>query len=118
MNRRLVAWLALGAMALNALWPLLAHAAPRTFTASICSVNPAQSELARTDLPQPPTKLTAAHCPWCVSWSGFAAPVMALAWSFLLPVPEAAGFQASTSVPLGIGAVLDTAPPPRAPPLT
>jgi hypothetical protein len=120
MIRRLPAWLALVAMALNALWPMLVHATPRGITTEICSVNAtsvlAQPELFGADLPQMPVKRTAAHCPFCASWGGSAIPAIAVAWSFVLPVLEAAGFQASPPSPAIIFAVLDGPAPPRAPP--
>jgi len=120
MFRRVGAWLALVAMALNALWPMLAHASPRGFAAEMCVVNSvsalAQSEPPGRDLPQAPEKRTAAHCPFCANWEHSTLAAIVVAWSFLLPVAEAAvvrALPASASVSAG---VLDVAASPRAPP--
>jgi hypothetical protein len=121
MSRRLVAWLASIAIALNALWPLLAHAAPRGIATEICSVNAgavAQSGLFRTDLPPVPFKVTAAHCPFCASWAGTAMPAIAVAWSFLLPLLDAADVKPSTSIPVVSLSFVVLAASPRAPPLS
>lgn len=63
MKRRLSAWLAIAAMALNALWPLLAQAGPAEFALSWCSAVGAK---AGPVLPAPESpKLRAAQCPFC-----------------------------------------------------
>ncbi len=68
MNRRITAWLAILGMALNALWPLLANAAPQQFVGSICSVNGMRMAPA-VDPGKPaqpvPAKSFAPHCPFC-----------------------------------------------------
>ena len=63
MNRRITAWLAIAALALNALWPLLAQAGPAEFALSWCSAAGAK---AGPVLPAPESpKLRAAQCPFC-----------------------------------------------------
>ena len=67
MKRIFTTWLAILAMALNGLWPLLAHAAPKQFVAPVCSMvgtTAAQAADGGTPLPAP-VKLTAPHCPFC-----------------------------------------------------
>jgi hypothetical protein len=67
MTRRFSAWLAILGMVLNALWPLLAHAAPREFVAPICSmVGTTAAQVMEGGLPPPaPLKSVAPHCPFC-----------------------------------------------------
>ena len=73
MNRKFTAWLAILGVALNALWPLLAHAGPQEFVATICSANGTRS-VAVTDggakPPQvPPASSSLPHCPFCLGVS-------------------------------------------------
>ena len=64
--KRLTAWLAVAAMALNALWPLLAHAGPAEFSAPVCTTSAtAEFTSPAGTLPAPPAKLNAPHCPFC-----------------------------------------------------
>jgi len=65
-------------MALNGLWPLLAHAAPKQFVAPVCSmVGTTAAQAADGGMPMPaPAKLTAPHCPFC-SLGGDHSPVLA-----------------------------------------
>jgi hypothetical protein len=121
MIRRLGAWLALTAIALNALWPVLARATPHGIAAEICSVNPSalrQSDIGRDEQPLTPFKVAAAHCPLCVSSAGTPMPAVAVVFSFLLPLLDAAGFAPSSSSPAAASSVIVLAAPPRAPPLS
>ncbi len=70
-KRRFIAWLAILAMGLNGLWPLLATAAPVEFSAPICSMAGTTMAPDAYSLPaQPaPAKSPAPHCPFCTGGS-------------------------------------------------
>lgn len=72
MNRKFTAWLAILAIALNALWPLLANAAPKDFSGPICSMAGTKSVPSDFDgipgMPNP-GKSFSQHCPLCVGGS-------------------------------------------------
>jgi hypothetical protein len=110
------------AIALNALWPLIAHAGPRNFVAEICSVNQpsalGQPNTAVPDFPQAPEKLAAAHCPFCAAGSAAALPALAIACSFLLPLEAEPDFPALAPAAPVPNCVLHAAAPPRAPPIS
>ena len=59
MKRRFVAWLAVFGIAFNALWPLLANAAPVDLQMTICTTDKS-AQAAQLDLP---------HCPFCLGVS-------------------------------------------------
>jgi hypothetical protein len=71
---RAAAALALLGTALNALWPLLANAEPRTdvFSNEICSVNKSKPGSVAGRLPpvQPPASHQSLHCVFCASGIG------------------------------------------------
>jgi hypothetical protein len=68
---RRAAALALLGVALNALWPLLANAAPRAdfFATEICSVNGKApgAAVGKLPLPHPASKHPSLHCVFCAS---------------------------------------------------
>jgi hypothetical protein len=74
-TRRFAAWLAIVAMGLNGLWPLLANAAPVEFSAPICSMAGTTVAVDAGGIPvQPaPAKSPAPHCPYCGSSNHHAA---------------------------------------------
>jgi len=121
-NRRIVAWIAMLAITLNAMWPVMAHASPRTFTPEICSINPAgalaPSGSYGTDFPDAPGKLSATHCPLCAGWGNAAMAAAAVAWSFILPPLEAPRLPGPAVAPIVKSNVLDSSAHPRAPPLS
>ena len=68
-KRKFAAALAILAMVLNALWPLLAHAAPVQFSAPVCStVGTTAAPAGAGGLPvlPAPAKSFAPHCPFCL----------------------------------------------------
>lgn len=115
-TRRFAAWLALAAIALNGLWPLLANAAPRDFAAPICSMvgTTTAVDATGTPLPAAPAKSPAPHCPFCTTGSDYN-PGLATAETVAFAVPE------SMPQPLVSGFVPESsfvvlAAPPRGPP--
>ncbi len=66
MKLRIAAWLALMAMVLNGLWPLLAHAAPGGFVAPVCSTVGSPPPGADAPVGNNHGKPGAAHCPFCI----------------------------------------------------
>ena len=76
MSRKFVGWVAILGIALNALWPLLAHAAPadtREFAVPVCSTNGTYYTTASNDAPKPvktpPASSALPHCPFCLGVS-------------------------------------------------
>ncbi len=71
LTRRFAAWLAIVAMGLNGLWPLLANAAPLEFVAPVCSMVGTTVAVDAAGMPaQPaPAKSFAPHCPFCTTGS-------------------------------------------------
>jgi hypothetical protein len=69
-NRRFIAWIAIGLVAANTLWPLAATAAQRSdpLLAEICSVN-GKLRVDANGLPArpPAVKFQHAHCDFCTS---------------------------------------------------
>jgi hypothetical protein len=101
-KRKFAAALAILAMAFNALWPLLAHAAPAEFSVPLCSTvgaSPASAAASGLPLQPAPAKSFAPHCPFCPG-AGDHTPVLA-----------------STSAPLIVVAPPDFDPPFAAPPV-
>jgi hypothetical protein len=70
MKRRIVAWLAIFGIAFNALWPLLANAAPVDIQPTICTTNKT-SQAAQQQQPakQIPASSSLPHCPFCLGVS-------------------------------------------------
>ena len=91
MKRRLTAWLAIFGMVLNALWPLLATAAPREFVAPVCSMVGTTVAVDAAGMPaQPaPAKSPAPHCPFCTTGSDHN-PALATAQTIAFAPPVAA----------------------------
>lgn len=107
--KRLAGWLAILAMALQALWPLIAQARPATLV-SVCSAGGVthQIELPDGDSPR------AGHCPLCVIG---APPALASAPAPALRLPPAAAAPRDRA----FAVVLEAHPTPgqpRAPPLS
>ena len=116
LTRTFATWLAILAMGLNGLWPLLANAAPREFVAPLCSMVGTTMAVDASGMPaQPaPAKSPAAHCPFCSTGSDHhpaLAPAGVIAFA-----PPVAQFQRSIIVaePAASSVVLAAAP--RGPP--
>lgn len=77
MNRSCTAWLAIVALALNALWPLIANAGPVEFSVPVCTTGGSKVTPAGNGLPVSPTELKAPHCPFCGSAGGATAALVA-----------------------------------------
>jgi hypothetical protein len=103
-------------MVLNALWPLLANAAPTAFSAPICSMVGTQSTPATSGLPFSPApgKLSAPHCPFCLGVSD-QSPALApdLPISAVTPVSNVPPVRAELALPVSF---LHLAAHPRGPP--
>ena len=116
MNRSFATWLAILAMALNGLWPLLANAAPAEFSAPVCSMVGTMSAPDGYSMPAPtaPAKSPAPHCPFC-STSSDHNPALATVGVIAL-APPVAQFQRAIIVaePAASSVVLAAAP--RGPP--
>jgi hypothetical protein len=117
-SRRFAAWLAILAMAFNALWPLAANAKPSgAFDPSteICTSSGVKTFAGGKVLPQP---AESAHLPDC-SFCTLGADELALpaaAVSTALHVPQAADFQAAAAAlppaePFGYSPAHPRAPP-------
>ena len=76
MNRSLAAWFAIVAMALNALWPLLANAGPVEFSVPVCTAGGSMLTSPGSGLPVSPAELKAPHCPFCGSAGGATAALV------------------------------------------
>ena len=89
LTRRFAAWLAILAMGLNGLWPLLANAAPVEFVAPICSMVGTTVAVDAGGMPvEPaPAKSPAPHCPFCSTGSDHN-PALATAETIAFAVPE------------------------------
>ena len=77
MKRSLAAWFAIVAMALNALWPLIANAGPVEFSVPVCTTGGSKVTPAGNGLPVSPTELRAPHCPFCGGAGGAMAALAA-----------------------------------------
>ena len=113
-RRRIAAWLALAAMALNAAWPLLANAKPADPGAEICSATGLNH--AAGGAPAAPAKgVHSSHCNLCPFGAERGAAVSPVGQSLPLPLAESAPAFArgeTSFTPLS----LYPAAPPRAPP--
>jgi len=76
MSRKFVGWVAILGIAFNALWPLIAHAAPAgtyEFSVPVCSTNGTFYTTAANDVPKPvkapPANSALPHCPFCLGVS-------------------------------------------------
>lgn len=69
MKRRIVSWLAIFGIAFNALWPLLANAAPVDIQAAICTTNKASQAAQQAPAKQIPASSSLPHCPFCLGAS-------------------------------------------------
>lgn len=117
LTRRFAAWLAILAMGLNGLWPLLANAAPAEFVAPVCSMVGTAIAVDAAGMPaQPaPAKSLAPHCPFCSTGSDHN-PALATAETFAFAAPEpVARPQIAVISPKYSFVVL--AAPPRGPPV-
>jgi len=89
LTRTFAAWLAILAMGLNGLWPLLANAAPVEFVAPICSMvgTTAAADAGGMPMQPAPAKSPAPHCPFCSTGSDHN-PALATAEAIAFAVPE------------------------------
>ena len=69
MNRRIVTWFAILGIAFNALWPLVANAAPVDIQATICTTNKASQATQQQPAKQVPASSSLPHCPFCLGVS-------------------------------------------------
>ena len=113
-RRRIAAWLALAAMALNAAWPLLANAKPADPGAEICSATGLNH--AAGGAPAAPAKgVHSSHCNLCPFGAERGAAGSPVGQSLPLPLPESAPAFARGDSPLPPLSLYPAAPP-RAPP--
>jgi len=110
MRRRFPAWLALFAMALQALWPLAAQPAP-THSVQVCTTGGATYEV---ELPGAPAQPGHEHCALCVL--GADRPMAAPAAPAGLPVAPRSGAAAQPRAPAFVASGLILSARPRAPP--
>ncbi|NBR26807.1 MAG: DUF2946 domain-containing protein [Betaproteobacteria bacterium] len=116
LTRTFAAWLAILAMGLNGLWPLLANAAPAEFVAPICSMVGTTAAVDAGGMPmQPaPVKSPAPHCPFCSTGSDHN-PALATAEFVAFAAPESMP-QPLVSVFARQSSFVVLAAPPRGPP--
>jgi len=114
MQRRLLAWLAIFGIACNALWPLVANAAPVDIDATICSVG----KTAATAQPAPvkgiPASSSLPHCPFCLGVSD-STPGLAAA-PFVFYDPVVATLSAAIAGTFGAATFTHPSAAPRGPP--
>ena len=115
-TRRFAAWLAILAMGLNGLWPLLANAAPVEFVAPVCSMVGTTIAVDAGGMPaQPaPAKSPAPHCPYCSFGSDHSAALPGAVSVGFAP-PPALARPLALAVECFPSFVFPTAPP-RGPP--
>ena len=116
LTRTFATWLAILAMGLNGLWPLLANAAPREFVAPLCSMVGTTMAVDASGMPaQPaPAKSPAPHCPFC-STSSDHNPALATVGVIAL-APPVAQFQRAIIVAEPAASSVVLAASPRGPP--
>ena len=110
--KKLATWLAIGAMALQALWPLVAQARP-TVLVPICAAGGVTHYIELPGGDAPSGAPAAKHCPFCIVGSP---PVIASAPAAPFPAPA----EAATVEQRGVAASFDAREfpaRPRAPPL-
>ena len=69
MKRRFVAWLAIIGIACNALWPLLANAAPADLQMTICTTDKSAQAAQSAPAKRIPASSSLPHCPFCLGVS-------------------------------------------------
>lgn len=105
-------------MALNALWPLIANAAPQSVSIvfELCSVKSGKVvQVGELPLPAPAEQHQGPHCPFCASGAGGAPLISAPLLIFVPFVPASGGVRASEY--LHSGSVAHLHAPPRGPPV-
>jgi hypothetical protein len=108
MTHRIIAWLAIVGIAFNALWPLVANAAPVDVQAAICTAVKAPGE----PLKKIPAGSASPHCPFCLGVSdstpalpstqttAFATVIMTLS-AIIAGTASAGAFNHPSAVPRG-----------------
>jgi hypothetical protein len=69
MNRRIVSWLAIFGIAFNALWPLIANAAPVDVFNTICTTDKSLQASQQAPAKKIPASSSSPHCPFCLGAS-------------------------------------------------
>jgi hypothetical protein len=115
MTRRIIAWLAIFGIAYNALWPLIATAAPIDLPVVICTA--AKTTPAGLSIPakETPAGSASPHCPFCLGFSD-ATPALASAQATLF-ANVIASFAAMISGTVSAAAFTYPSAIPRGPPL-
>jgi hypothetical protein len=114
MQRRFLSCLAIVAIAFNALWPLLANAAPVTLETIICTTDKTAQSTQSVPGKRTPGSSSVPHCPFCLGVSD-ATPGLATApFSFYERV--VATFAAAIAGTGGSAALSYSSAAPRGPP--
>ena len=113
---RIADWLALGGMALNAFWPLVVNAKPRVsdISAEVCSAR-GHRHHGGAPAKVPNHGAHVSHCTLCTFHAPWSAAIPAAAGN-LPRLPQAVEAGPAYYEALPLGAALDPAAPPRAPP--
>jgi hypothetical protein len=114
MLRRFFSCLAILAIAFNALWPLLANAAPVTLDTTICTTDKAAQSEQSAPGKRTPASSSLPHCPFCLGVSD-ATPGLASA-PFTLYERIVASFSPATAGAAGAAALRYASAAPRGPP--
>jgi len=118
---RLAAWLAMAAITLNALWPLIASARPAGVPSltEICTALGVKVVSGDAGLPgsDPATKHHQPHCPLCAFGADKLVAPPSTPWQLAAGAATHAGVLLSPVPPLAPGALRSPAQP-RAPPLS
>jgi hypothetical protein len=114
MQRRFFSCLAILAIAFNALWPLLANAAPVTLDSTICTTDKAAQSAQSVPGKRIPASSSLPHCPFCLGVSD-ATPGLASA-PFTFYERIAATFSAAIAGTAGAAVLNYSSAAPRGPP--
>jgi len=112
MKRRFVAWLAVFGIAFNALWPLLANAAPVDLQMTICTTDKSAQAAQSAPAKRIPASSSLPHCPFCLGVSDatpgvagadavFYERVVTLLAAAIAGTPGAASFTHPSAAPRG-----------------
>jgi hypothetical protein len=114
MQRRLIAWLAIFSIACNALWPLVANAAPVDIDATICSAGKTAPAAQSAPAKGIPASSSLPHCPFCPG-VGDSTPGLAAA-PFVFYERIVATFAAANAGTFGAAVFTHPSAAPRGPP--
>src|SRR3954464_3440282 len=114
MQRRLFSCLAILAIAFNALWPLLANAAPVTLDSTICTTDKAAQSALSLPGKRIPAGSSLPHCPFCLGVRDAPPGLVPAPFPFYERI--VAAFSAAVAGTAGAAVLHYSSAAPRAPP--